>query len=285
MNTPRIFLFATYILFFSIVHSQENALLYKVSSLKNEHSSYIFGTMHVMSENNFYFPKAIEDHLLECDALCMEVKEISKQSIKPELLFDSNKPLQDYCTNRQWDSIISWAETNLLMNRSSFEANFQFAKPFILLQFMLQNSLPSAHKSHEIELEKIASENEIDQYGLETVEEQLNLFNKIDYPSQISMLMKQLAELKNSKEEFNKMEKFYASQNMDSLCILTDTTIFDDFREELLINRNIRWILKMKPLMRKKDVFFAVGAGHLCGDEGVIQLLKNEGYLIEAIKL
>lgn len=285
MNTLRIFLFAAYIFFFSIVHSQENALLYKVSSIKNEHNSYIFGTMHVMSENQFYFPKAIEEYLLECDALCMEIKEVSKQTIKPELLFDLNKPLQDYCTKTQWDSIISWAETNLLMTQSNFEANFQFAKPFVLLQFMMQNSLPLVHKSHELELEKIASEKEIEQYGLETVEEQLNLFNKIDYPSQISMLMKQLAELKNSKEEFNRMEKFYASQNLDSLCKLTESAVFEDFREELLVNRNSIWILKMKPLMREKNVFFAVGAGHLCGDDGVLQLLKNEGYLIEAIKL
>ena len=72
---------------------------------------------------------------------------------------------------------------------------------------------------------------------------------------------------------------------MDSLCSLTEADSFESFREELLVKRNIKWILKMKRLMRDKNVFFAVGAGHLCGEEGLIQLLKNEGYYIEAIKL
>jgi len=285
LNASSILLVTMSIFLVSVSHSQENALLYKVSSLKSKHHSYIFGTMHMMSPDHFFFPKNIEDYLLECEALCTEIKEISKQNIKPELLFDLSKPLQDYCTQRQWDSIISWAETNLLMNRSSFEENFQFAKPFVLMQLMAQSYLPPIHKSHEIELEKLASQSLIGQFGLESVDEQLNLFNKIDYPTQIEGLMKQLAELESSKEEFNRMEKFYTSQNMDSLCSLTEADSFESFREELLVKRNIKWILKMKRLMRDKNVFFAVGAGHLCGEEGLIQLLKNEGYYIEAIKL
>jgi len=285
LNARSVFLVTTSIFLVSVLHSQENTLLYKVTSLKSRQHSYIFGTMHVMSPDNFFFPKEIEDYLLECDGLCTEIKGISKQKVKPELLFDLSKPLQDYCTQSQWDSIISWAETNLLMNRSNFEENFQFARPFVLMQLMAQNYLPSVHKSHEIELEKIASQGLIGQFGLESVDEQLNLFNKIDYPTQIEGLMMQLAELETSREEFNLMEQFYVSQNMDSLCSLTESDSFEAFREELLVNRNIKWILKMKRLMRNQSIFFAVGAGHLCGEEGLIQLLKNEGYYIEAIKL
>jgi hypothetical protein len=285
LNIFRILLFATYIFFFSKVHSQENALLYKVSSLKNEHSSYIFGTMHIMSEEAFFFPKAIEEYLLECDALCLEVKEVRKQHVDPNMLFNENKPIIDYFSKSQWDSLINWAEVSLLMNKTNFESNFKFAKPFILIQFLTLSSLPEIHKSHEIELESIAISLGLKLKELESVDKQLKLFDKIPYPPQIKMIMSILEDLDNAHANFNKMQTAYASQNLDSLCSFTDVSVFKPFETELLFKRNLNWIPEMMQMMENEKTFFAVGAGHLCGDHGVLELLKNEGYLIEAIKL
>jgi hypothetical protein len=41
----------------------------------------------------------------------------------------------------------------------------------------------------------------------------------------------------------------------------------------------------MIELMENKSIFFAVGAAHLCGKDGLIELLKKKGYRIEGIKL
>jgi hypothetical protein len=52
-----------------------------------------------------------------------------------------------------------------------------------------------------------------------------------------------------------------------------------------LDDRNKKWIPKMMEMMKKDKVFFAVGAGHLCGTNGLIALLQEEGYTLKAIKL
>jgi len=41
----------------------------------------------------------------------------------------------------------------------------------------------------------------------------------------------------------------------------------------------------MKEMMLKEKVFFAVGAGHLCGENGLIALLKREGFKLKPIEL
>ena len=54
--------------------------------------------MHVMSQEKFFFPKKIEKLISKCDVLCMEVANISNQSIEPNLLFDMDKSIKEFCT-------------------------------------------------------------------------------------------------------------------------------------------------------------------------------------------
>ena len=264
---------------------QSSALVYKVSNDDNDKVSYLFGTMHVMSEAHFFFPKKISRLLKDCDALCMEIKNIENQSIEPDLLFDPEKALQDFCSEEQWDSLIRWAEIHLLMSKENFETNFQFAKPFVLIQFMMNLNLPPIHKSHEKELEIIAKSAEIESYGLETVYEQLNIFNKIDYPTQISLLMRQLNEFDTSLKDFKEMEKAYNDQDLDALCTISNDEMMKILHDDLLVKRNLNWVPKMIGLMENKSVFFAVGAAHLCSENGLIELLKKKGYNVKGIKL
>ena len=71
----------------------------------------------------------------------MEVANISNQSIEPNLLFDINKSIKEFYAESQWDSIPKMGETDLMMNEVNFETNFKHAKPFVLIQLMLQNTL------------------------------------------------------------------------------------------------------------------------------------------------
>ena len=54
-------------------------------------------------------------------------------------------------------------------------------------------------------------------------------------------------------------------------------------KETLLDNRNVNWLKIMPEMMQKESVFFAVGAAHLAGDLGVINLLKKAGYTVKPI--
>jgi len=50
-----------------------------------------------------------------------------------------------------------------------------------------------------------------------------------------------------------------------------------------LNNRNKNWVKKLKTIMHERPVTIAVGAGHLPGKNGVIELLRKEGYTVKPV--
>lgn len=69
-------------------------------------------------------------------------------------------------------------------------------------------------------------------------------------------------------------KKFQTTPNFD----------FDEGYHFLLAGRNKLWMEKIPALINEKSTFIAVGALHLCGDEGLIHLLREKGYTLRPVK-
>ena len=54
--------------------------------------------------------------------------------------------------------------------------------------------------------------------------------------------------------------------------------------DKLIYNRNANWAKAMPKIMAADPTLFAVGAAHLCGEKGVLALLKEQGYTVEPVK-
>jgi uncharacterized protein YbaP (TraB family) len=266
---------------------QKNALLWEVKSKDGKSSSYLYGTMHLMDAKLFYFPKKLEKILLKSDVLCMEIANINDPDLSPDALFMTDESLSDYFNTEQMDSLYRWAEKSLFMNKEQFLTNFNKAKPFLLMQFLLQSSLPENSKSYEKEFENLAIKNKISISGLESVTEQLNLFTSFSKNEQTEMVMSSLRDEAEAKSSFEQMQQIYLTQNLDNLYTFmkkeSDSPIANS--RVFLENRNQNWIPQMEKMMENKSVFFAVGAAHLAGPEGVIELLIKKGYTLTPIKL
>jgi len=65
--------------------------------------------------------------------------------------------------------------------------------------------------------------------------------------------------------------------------IIAETESMGAFEDLLLGQRNQNWIPKMRDYMQLQPTFFAVGAGHLGGNEGVIALLRKNGFQVDAV--
>ena len=272
---------------YSVGQVTKNALLWEVKSKDGKTTSYLYGTMHLMDADLFYFPKKLEKLLLKSDVLCMEIANVNDPDISPDALFLKNETLTDYFSEVQMDSIYRWAEKSLLMNKEQFNTNFSKAKPFLLLQFLLQSSLPENAKSYEKEFENLAKNNKKTIEGLESVTEQLELFTSLSKKEQAEMVMSSLREEEEAKSFFQEMQKIYLTQNIDDLYTFmkkeSDSPI--NSSRAFLEDRNQKWIPQMEKMMDSKSVFFAVGAAHLAGPEGVIELLIKKGYTLTPIKL
>ncbi|MNE88753.1 TraB family protein [compost metagenome] len=77
----------------------------------------------------------------------------------------------------------------------------------------------------------------------------------------------------------------YHKQDLESLAkLILESDQLGSSADELLDKRNQNWIPKMEELMKTKSCFFAVGAGHLGGPNGVIQLLRQKGYEVTPVR-
>ena len=135
---------------------------------------------------------------------------------------------------------------------------------------------------------KVAKEQKEDIKGLETVASQMEIFDLIPYEDQVEELLKSVKDnLLRDKENLVKMLEIYDSKNITEML----THMEDDkennlgkYMDIMLDKRNKNWIPVIIAYAKEQPTFFGVGAGHLAGENGVIQLLRKEGYTLKPIQ-
>lgn len=127
--------------------------------------------------------------------------------------------------------------------------------------------------------------------ALETVDFQIDVLYKGKPMERQKQLLLCLADNKDTYEKLSEdiIEAFF-SQDLKAIGEAIDRKMnnsCDDTPEErdkLIYNRNAEWIKKMPGIMKQKSTLFAVGAGHLTGDRGLLELLKKAGYTVESVE-
>lgn len=165
-------------------------------------------------------------------------------------------------------------------------AQFNTLKPFTLMSLFYPSMVNGEVKSYENELLKIATENDKEINGLETVGFQMSIFDKLTLDRQVEMLMSLITNFEKNKGVFNNMVTLYTTQNIDGLYeyMIQNIEEYKDLENDLLNSRNRTWVEQMTELMQE-PTFFAVGAGHLGGEEGLIKLLQEQGYKVNPVPL
>ena len=115
--------------------------------------------------------------------------------------------------------------------------------------------------------------------GLETIEFQISVFDSIPYKDQAEMLVQSLKSSSTDDDEFKMMIDIYKNQNISSMVtmIKDDKEGLADYEDILLKKRNETWIDQIITNAKAQPTFIAVGAGHLAGNNGVINLLRQKG--------
>lgn len=121
--------------------------------------------------------------------------------------------------------------------------------------------------------------------GLEDAREQIELINKLPDDSVVIDIMATIKEYDKERDEYKDLIKAYKEQNLPVLQRLIEQTAeTGGDLTSFIDDRNKKWIIRMVEYMDQAPVFFAVGAGHLYGENGLVQLLKAEGFRVTPIK-
>jgi len=273
---------------------EEKALLWKIEGNGLETKSYLFGTVHLIDEERFFFPKKLKKIVAKSEVLTMEIAGLPDPVEAMKLSRLEEGSFFDFFTEQQADSIKAWVETNTDFTLKAFEMIAEKMKPFVVAQLLpeLDKNNPSpgltGKESYEKELEVIAKEEGLEIMGFETVEEQMSYFDAFTNEQQAEMVMSVIRQKEDeSAGELEKVMSLYEEQDLDGLyeLITVDSEMSGDLNDVLLVNRNKRWIPEIEKMIAEKSTFIAVGAGHLGGPSGVIRLLEAQGYTLTPVKL
>lgn len=265
----------------------KNSLLWKIEGNGIKTPSYLFGTMHMIEKDYFFFPASLEKIVKKSSVLVMEIAGMPDQMEAMQYMLLKEGTFFDYFTPAQKDTILGWAQSKMKMDEKTFTASFNNFKPFVVVQAAMQMSFMGKTESYEMTLEKIATEKKIKIEGLETVSDQMKIFDDLTKEQQAEMVMDGIRDEAKGLDQMKLMQQLYARQNIDSLYtyIHKEGGVFAEEQNAFLDQRNINWIPKIKNYTAKGKAFIAVGAGHLGGENGVIRLLEKEGYTLTPVKI
>lgn len=270
---------------FSFSQELEKSLLWKISGNGLKHDSYLFGTIHItcdatLDDNTLRALDNTKQLYLELD---MDEKSMQMEMMQHIMMKDGAK-LSTLLNSEDFKTVDEFLKKNLNMSAKLFDS----FKPFMITTMLYPKMIDCPFQSVESVLMKVSKEQNEEIFGLETIEDQMKVFDNISYEIQAEELVKMAkGNLEKDKDEMNRMLKIYENKDIEGMLKMMDDSenkITSENQDVLLNNRNKNWIPIMIKTMKDKPTFFGVGAGHLAGEEGVIKLLRKKGYKVEAVQ-
>jgi len=268
----------------------ENALLWKIEGNGLQKSSYILGTYHLVNNSFLNNLKGCELALKKTSAVLGELEitpEVASQMM-PFMLMEKSS-LDSLMNPLQYDSLSQFVQDKLGLPMTLFNK----MKPigiYLMLSAVEMNNTPFLTdfkgEPMDVYVQNEAKKHEKEVFALETIQDQADLlFNHVALNEQVKMLMQYI---KTGKQESNlendRMNNCYMNQDLNCLDSLMNVSGFSTIESNLLLkDRNIRWIPRIEETIKKQSCFIAVGALHLAGENGLIFLLRKQGYTISPV--
>jgi hypothetical protein len=262
-----------------------NSLLWEISGNGLQQPSYLFGTIHMICKEDFILSETAKQKFNSSKQVYLELDMDDPQlqmTMMQQLQLPSNESLKNKFDESDFKALDSFLMKELNMNLAVFD---QF-KPMMVMSLLAQRVLSCAEmESYEMNFVKMATEQKKELLGLEKVEDQLAVFDAIPDSLKIRSIMNMVNDFDAQKKEFNRMSTIYKSQDLEALYqLIAESPEMMGSQELLLDRRNRNWIPVMDSAMKKTSTFFAVGAGHLGGNQGVLELLRKQGYSVKPIQ-
>lgn len=273
----------------------DKSLLWEITGQDLAEPSFLYGTIHMIHKADFFLTESTKEALSDTKQITFEINMEDMNNfaalmpVMMKMFMSDGKTLKDLYTEEEYELVKTHFEK--LGLPLAFLGRI---KPMFLSMMASEDAMNMQDASqsgeivsYEMELMKMAQEQEKPVDGLETAEFQMSLFDSIPYDVQAQMLMATI-QSDDALEEDNQLEQMvemYKNQDIQGMqrMVKGDKGGISEYEELLLLRRNRNWIPVMKDMMAENPTFFAVGAGHLGGEEGVIALLRKAGYMVRPI--
>ena len=264
-----------------------NSLFWEISGNGLKNNSYLYGTMHTQDERAFQFKEGVIDAFNQAEIYAMELNmdSVNQGALLSKLIMDSTYSLKTLLTADEYAVVSNFFKDSL------GQALFMFEKmqPLFTAQMVTLRDLEAQQTDAlDIYFFKEAKKQKKQTIGLEKTIEQIDAFSAIPYELQAKGLVDAVNDYgKEGKLDMDAMIKYYAEGNLDKLLEMTtkdeeDEELSKIFNDIFLVKRNYNMADRAEPYIKEGSTFIAVGAAHLPGEEGVIELLRKKGYKVIA---
>jgi uncharacterized protein YbaP (TraB family) len=287
-----------------VAFNAQAQLLYRISGNGLESPSYIVGTYHLapasFADSIPGMNEAIENTQQVCGELDMmdafkpeNAARMMQAQMLPEGVTLSSLLTAEERT-RLNALLLEVIGTNL--DDEAYAAQVEHVNPVTLSTTLsLAAYIKKAESFNPMELldnyfQMLALQNGKSVKGFETVDFQMSVLYGSELPKQVEDLMCLVDHFEESAQLVDRITSAYFSQNFQQLEAILEEEMegpcaaSPEEEAALLDNRNHNWIKMMPDMMAEKPTLFAVGAGHLCGEQGVLKLLQGLGYTVEGMK-
>jgi hypothetical protein len=269
--------------------STNNTLLWRISGRNITSPSYLFGTMHLLCADDIQLSDSLTHAIEKADNVYLELDMdnlFEMMSAMTKMRMRNDTTLADLLTKEEYEKVKAYFKENSGLIPFSMLETF---KPMLAASMIMEQQ--ASQCDNMISMEQLvmeeAKKNGVAIKGMETMEYQLGIFDSIPYRFQAKQLVKMVEEgNKDDAEEMKELTDAYRRQELDKMEELTkkEDMGIQNFTNLLLYNRNVAWAKKLEGLLADKSLVIAVGAGHLPGEKGVINLLRKAGYKVEPVK-
>lgn len=280
-------------------------LLYKISGNGLEKPSYIIGTYHLAPVS---FADSIPGLKEALDAAEQAYGELdmsdmmsaeNTQKMQAAMMLPEGQTLDKLLTEEQMTRLNGMLKTLMGMDMTNPMIAQQLGKmtpqavtlQMTLPMYMKKNPNFNPQASFDGYFQQVIAKAGKPVKGFETVDFQVNaLLKGTTMERQVEVLMCMVDNLEWQEMTVDKIVSAFFSQDMKAIGDAMDEKLnnsCDDRPEEkdrLIYSRNANWLKAMPQIMSEKSTFFAVGAGHLVGEKGVLAGLRKAGYTVEGVK-
>ena len=273
------------IVFSAQAQRNEKSLLWEISGNGLTAPSYLYGTIHLVCPNDFVLSDSLKAKFGKAQQIVLEI-DMDDPAMMAKMMqtmyMKDGKKLKILLNEADYTQLSAYVKDSLGMGIGFIET----MKPFAAMSLFYTKMLRCAPQSYEMVLMQMAQASKKEVLGLETIESQMAIFDKIPYEKQAQMLMQLVKKSQEAAAEFKDLVKLYKKQDVDELEKTMDKSSFEfeGYENDILYNRNAAWIAEIEKLAAKKPTLFAVGAAHLGGKKGVLALLRKAGFRVRAVR-
>lgn len=266
--------------------------------------SWLYGTMHVADPRVLEMSPAARDAYDQAETVVVEAKEITNlEQAMASIMGDPNltmlpgdKTISDYLDEDEL------AQLEEVLDERGLPLMFvKRMKPWLVFSIL---SIPECEVSRrssgtqflDLKLAMDALDQGKQLRGLESVEEQLSILSGLPIETQAALLVDTAAMGSSLDDVFETMTRLYLEGDLTLFMPLIKSAAFGseadgdlanayaDFEQDLIDTRNHTMAERVQPMLDDGSAFVAVGALHLPGEQGLVQLLRDAGYTVTAVR-